>query len=364
MKTISQPIVDLSQCPQLLASMRQSSAIGIDTEFTRIKTYNPIPQLLQIATDEMVAVVDVAQCADLSALAALLREYQRDVVIHSTFQDMEILHLLQALPASIFDTQVAAQLCGLEHMSYRKLLDVLLGVKITKEMTRSDWNQRPLSDSQLGYALDDVRYLLPLYRKLSRQVESMQRTAWMREEQELLKQSFADSLSPDHAWIGFKGAERLSAADQHRVQALLFWREKRAQRLDRPRRWIMKDQHILQLVQSKPKTRAQLARLLALRPAKRRDWLDTVLTIVNSRPMPQANARLWQSAQRMTREQTRQTDLLYAKLIGLAQQLGVSETLLCSRSDCKAIVRGVGSSRLNRGWRREISRELIAKLES
>ncbi len=364
MQTISQPIVDLPQCPQLLDAMCQSSAIAIDTEFTRINTYNPIPQLLQIATDDVIAVVDVAQCPDLSALAAMLREYRRDVVIHSAFQDMEILHLLQAMPQRIFDTQVAAQLCGLEHMSYRKLLDVLLGVKIAKDMSRSDWSRRPVSGAQLAYALDDVQYLLPAYQKLMQQVEFLQRGAWMREEQEQLRQSFADSLSLDSAWIGFKGAERLAAADQHRVRALLLWREKRARHHDRPRRWIMKDQHILQAVQSKPKTRAQLAQMLRLRPAKKRSWLDTVLAIIHSNSVPPPNARIWQARARMTSAQTQQANLLHAKLNGLAQQLSVSETLLCSRSDCRAIVRGVGSSRLCRGWRREISQELIAEFES
>ena len=362
MKIVKQPIDDPTQFAELCDSIQTSSVIGIDTEFTRVKTYNSIPQILQIATDDLIVCVDVAKCSDISDLARQLRTYRHDVVIHSAFQDLEVLHLLNALPKRIFDTQVAAQMCGCENMSYHNLVNQILGVHLDNAMTRSDWEQRPLSAVQIDYALDDVRYLLSMYWKLVEQIRELERTEWMEEEKILLKDRFTESLKSNNAWISFGHANNLPLPDQHRVRDLLLWRERRAQKANRPRRWIMKDHHVIQIVTKKPKTRNEIAKIMGIRSLKNKDWMDAVLRIANSDVDPEVTEPVWKPTTRLTNVEKKLVEELHSQVCNLAQQQGISAQLLYSKSDCRQIVRGNNIHDKFSGWRHDITKEIIAEL--
>ena len=161
----------LIQTPQALErlceNLRHESVIALDTEFAREHSYFPHLGLVQIASGDHIACIDPLAVDIGPALSPLLLDTSVLKIFHACMQDIEVIwHTLGVLPSPIHDTQLAAALMSVEHQtSYANLVEQELGTKLAKTETRTDWLRRPLSPAQIEYAADDVRYLIPLYRK-------------------------------------------------------------------------------------------------------------------------------------------------------------------------------------------------------
>ena len=247
---------------------RQSEAayVAVDTEFMRDKTYWPQLCLVQIAGPAEAAAVDpLAPGMDLAPLFRLMAEPRVLKVFHAARQDIEIfVNLAGAVPTPLFDTQVAAMVCGFgDAVSYETLASRLAGAHIDKSSRFTDWAHRPLTERQLQYALSDVVPLRKVYEKLAQRLERSGRAAWLAEEMEVLTDPATYRLDPDEAWRRIKvrtGNRRLLAL----VRELAAWRERAAQQRDLPRNRVVRDEAILEIAAHAPTAATELARTRGL----------------------------------------------------------------------------------------------------
>ena len=242
---------------------RQAKAdyVAVDTEFMRDSTYWPKLCLAQVAgPDEAAAIDTLASGIDLGPLFDLMKNRKVLKVFHSARQDMEIFALLMdRLPEPIFDTQVAAMVCGFgESVGYDTLARKLTGTRIDKSTRFADWARRPLRKRQVDYALSDVIHLRPVYEKLARRLEKTDRTAWLDEEMAVLTNPQTYRLDPETAW------QRLKTRSSDRrylavLRALAAWREHEAQRRDVPRNRVIRDEQLFDIAAHRPTTPEEVA---------------------------------------------------------------------------------------------------------
>jgi ribonuclease D len=236
--------------------------ITVDTEFMRDKTFWPILCLVQLAGgDEAVAIDPLAPGIDLAPLLALMANERVLKVFHAARQDIEIFfHMGGTVPHPLFDTQVAAMVCGFgDSVSYETLAGKLAGARIDKSSRFTDWAHRPLTDRQVEYALADVTHLRRVYEKLRASLERSGRGPWLDEEMEILTDPAIYRLDPAEAWRRFKprsGNRRFLAV----LRELAAWRETAAQQRDLPRSRIIRDESILEIAAHAPTSVAELSR--------------------------------------------------------------------------------------------------------
>lgn len=249
--------------------MQHESFIAIDTEFMREKTYYPQLCLVQIAGEKESAAIDpLAPDIDLAALDALLLNEQVLKVFHACKQDMEIFyHRMHALPHPIFDTQVAAMVCGYgESIGYESLVGKVLGLSVDKSSRFTDWSHRPLSDNQITYALNDVLHLYKIYIALAQELAHRGRKEWIMEEMQSMLDPENYDADPDEAWqkIRLRNASPRYLA---LTQAAARWREitARAQNIPRPR--IMKDEIVAEIAHAKPRNFSALRSIRGFHPS-------------------------------------------------------------------------------------------------
>ena len=259
-------IADSAELAAFCDSQASAGFLAIDTEFLRDTTYWPKLCLVQIgAADRSVAIDTLAEGIDLAPLGRLMADTSVLKVFHSARQDMEIFfHLFGALPAPIFDTQVAAMVCGFgESVSYDRLVSQVVGKPLDKASRFADWSHRPLTQRQLDYALADVIYLRPIYERLSGELEKSGRAAWLSEEMAVLTTPETYELDPEEAWRRLK-----SRSNDRRflavLKALAAWREVEAQRRDVPRNRIVRDEQLLDIAAHTPQDAKALARTRGL----------------------------------------------------------------------------------------------------
>lgn len=259
-------IDDPAELSRRLASC--NGRVGLDTEFIRERTYWPQLALVQVSTGDEILLADMRVPGMTEALAPLLRDEATTKVMHSASEDLVALqHACGCVPRPLFDTQVAAALCGIgAGIGYQRLVADLLGIAVDKGETRSDWMRRPLSPQQLDYAADDVRHLFALHDRLDAQLETLGRGGWLREDCARLVDA-ADAANDD-AWphLTLRAAQFLDADAQRRLLRLLRWRETQARDSDRPRNWIMDGELAVVLAKNPPLDAAALRRLLESRP--------------------------------------------------------------------------------------------------
>jgi ribonuclease D len=247
---------------------RQSGAdfVTVDTEFLRDKTYWPQLCLVQIAGPTEAVVIDaLAPGLDLAPLSAMMVDQSLLKVFHAARQDIEIFfHLTGTVPGPVFDTQVAAMVCGFgDAVSYETLATKLANARIDKSSRFTDWAQRPLTARQLEYALADVTYLRIAYTKLRAQLDKSGRASWLDEEMAELTHPGTYRLDPAESWKRLKtrgGNRRFMAI----LRELAAWREVAAQQRDIPRGRILRDEAVLEIASHAPRTIDDLARIRGL----------------------------------------------------------------------------------------------------
>ncbi|MCO4747110.1 MAG: ribonuclease D [Proteobacteria bacterium] len=248
-------------------SLRGVPYIAVDTEFMREKSYYAKLCLVQVAHGEHVAAIDpLAPDIDLAPLGRLLNDPSIVKVLHSAVQDLEIFLLKTgSVPAPVFDTQIAAAVCGLgDQPGYAKLVASMLNVEIDKSSQMTDWSLRPLSDRQLHYALGDVTHLCKVYDKLVARLEAEGRLDWVSEEMLSLTNPERYGVTPSEAWrrIKLRRPKRKTLAV---LQALAQWREEEAMHHDVPRGWVARDDALVEIAQNLPRSADELARVRSMK---------------------------------------------------------------------------------------------------
>ena len=337
--------------------------LAMDTEFMRESTYYPILCLIQIATDEVSACIDVLSLDHIDPLLELLRQDSQLKIFHSCRQDLEVLYAeYQFLPQPLFDTQVAASILGLnEQISYAELVAQKSSVHLAKTESRTDWKRRPLSDAQIDYALDDVIHLGPLYKKLESDLGIKKRTAWLAEECEKLLFPSNYFVAPEEAWKQVKGIGKLSAKQFYYLREIAHWREQTAQTKNLPRRWILSDPAILEACQLKDFSDESISQCLQQQAPKSMRHSNNISGILQQAiPADIVNNLQEPTDNRLSKEQRALIKMLMEFTRSRADQINTSASLLANRKSLVDLVLGK-QSRVDSGWRKsQIGDELAS----
>ena len=224
--------------------------IAMDTEFMRESTYYPKLALIQIANNDDSWVIDPLTITQWQPFITILQDVSMVKVFHACMEDLEVLlHHLGCLASPLFDTQIAATIFSVgEQMGYARLVEQQFGEQLSKSATRSDWLQRPLTQQQLIYAVDDVAWLLPLYQQFQ-QMGGESPELWKQClhncEQQLIKAQQPKIHDMLHKKIANR--KKLSIHQEYLLQQMCIWREHEAQQSDAPKGWVIKDKHLLKL---------------------------------------------------------------------------------------------------------------------
>jgi ribonuclease D len=254
----------------------------------------------------------------------------------------------------VFDTQIAAALAGMPaQIGYGELVKRLLGVELAKSHTRTDWSRRPLSIEQVEYALDDVRYLLPLKSQLEEQLERLGRLAWLGEELAGLGDAQMFTVDPEDAWQRLKGLRGLDSGRMRLVRALAGWRERRAIERNRPRGWILDDTSLREIVMRVPRTVDQLQAIPEMSPGVVKHCAEEILGMVVAAEVPDPPPAI-PARGRPSPEQTALVKKLGALNQTIAQGLGLSPEVLATRRDIEQLAEGGREVAMLQGWRREV----------
>jgi len=340
---------------QFCAQIKESPFIAVDTEFVRERTYYPQLALIQISNGEVIACIDPLAIDDLSPLKALFADQNTTKVFHAASQDLEIFfHLFGELPTPVYDTQTAATLQGLgDQIGYAALVQEMLDVELDKSHSRTDWLQRPLSDKQISYAEDDVRYLAQLYPMQQQQLQAQGRLEWLDDDFKLMTDPDCYRPNPASAWLRIKGLNKLRGVQLAILEKLGAWREERAMEKDQPRRRIAADEVLLDIARLRPKNIQALGKIREIPESLVHKQGEALLACVSeAEAMPKEAWPKLHLPARLSNEQEALVDALQAIIKLCAHKYQISITTLTSHKDLEALVRGEREIPILQGWRR------------
>jgi ribonuclease D len=326
----------------------------IDTEFIRESTYYPELALIQIGCGRHFACIDPLAISDFAPLAHLLVKESLLKVFHSPSQDLEILYQkFGEVPCPVFDTQLAAAVLGYsQQISYADLVAQVTGVLLEKKHTRANWTRRPLSQDELDYAMDDVRYLVAVYEELKAKLESGRRYSWIEKDLRAMSNPENYEVDKTRLWKRLKGVLKLKGEKLQIASDLCRWREDLAQRQNRPRRWIAKDDTIIEIARQQPRDIEALSQIPELSDKTVKQHGDRLLEIVAS--AAEVDAAKWpchDKSGNLDRQQAALGDCLMALCRGIAEQNEIAVATLATRKDIDSLILNPKSSRLTQGWR-------------
>ena len=344
------------------AQAAEAPYVTVDTEFLRERTYFAQLCLVQMALpgedDSGAVLVDpLADGISLEPLYELMRAPGVVKVFHAARQDLEIFHVDgDVVPTPLFDTQVAAMVCGFgDQVGYETLVRKIARAPLDKSSRFTDWSRRPLSDAQKVYALADVTHLRQIYEYLKRELDRTGRTAWLEEELSALTDASAYVVDPSEAWKRLKlrtnSGKTLAIAQQ-----LAAFRETYAQERNVPRSRVIKDDALMELASTKPRSLNDLAKSrLLLRDARKGDVADGLIAAVQRGidTPPDRYPKIPDGRDRSNLNSAL-ADLLRVLLKAKAEEAGVAAKLIASSSDLDDIASGAHDGLWATGWRREV----------
>jgi ribonuclease D len=341
------------------ARLRGAPFIAIDTEFMREQTFWPRLCLIQIAAGETELLIDsLAPGLDLAPFFELMVSERVLKVFHSARQDIEIVHhLAGVIPHPIFDTQVAAMVCGFgEAVSYAMLVKRLLNRNLDKTSRFTDWSRRPLSERQLTYALGDVTYLRDLYPTLKAQLDKSERATWLNEEMAVLTDPATYELHPEHAWKRLKMRTK-TPKSLAVLMELAAWREREAQTQDVPRARILKDEALYDIASQAPRTIDDLGSLRTLHNGFARSMRGRAVLEAVGRGLERDPKSIppIERGEPMPPEAQAVVDLLRVLLKARAGSHGVAPKLIATSDELEEIASSDGvDAPVLRGWRKKL----------
>lgn len=366
------PAVMVTAQPQLdevLAEVRACGRMGLDTEFLREKTYFAKLCLAQVSTTERVFLLDPTRGLDVAKLSDLLADPAIEVVVHAGWQDLQLFYQRTgSVPANVFDVQLAAGFAGLSaSLNYGRLVQELLDVELEKGEAYTDWCRRPLTEKQLRYAADDVRYLLPAADKLKAKLATLGRTSWLAEEMRWLETDEAYQAD-EEVWRKVAGQGTLTPRAAAVLRELAHWREDLAAQRDLPRGWLIKDVTLLEIARRSPSSIGDLKSIRGIDPREAERSGPGILAAIKKGheapavKRPPVPNKTVQTRARMI------AGLADAVLRARAEEAGIAPELVANRSDLDGLLFGVLSghsapdNRLLQGWRRDVAGDAIVAL--
>ncbi len=347
---------------------RSARVLAVDTEFLREKTYYPKLCLVQLSADDEVAVVDPFAVGSLDPLIPLFSDPAIVKVFHAGRQDLEIiLHETGMLPAPVFDTQVAAALLGhTQQIGLASLVHAELGVQLRKTDSFTDWSCRPLSESQMRYAAEDVVHLPKLYAKMKGKLESLGRLDWLRHDFKELSDEGLYRVDERERYRRLKRSNQLSRRQLAAAREMAAWREIQAQTRNIPRKWVLTDEQIVEACKREPRSIDDLYMVRGMREKLPVPDARTLVKLVASALDSPPDA--WPEPDRPGKSERNvdfQIDLMTALVRLRAKENGIAVPTLASHDDLAKVARGYRDDvELLRGWRRTIvGEELLDLLE-
>jgi len=354
------PIESTEELSAACARLAHHPFITIDTEFIRETTFWPELCLVQVAsTDEAVLIDPLAKGIDLAPLFNLLADKNVLKVFHAARQDIEIFYKLTGkVPEPVFDTQVAAMVCGFgDAIAYDQLVKRISGAHIDKSSRFTDWRQRPLSDRQLSYALADVTHLRDVYADLHERLKSENREHWVAEEMGVLTAPETYDLKPEDAWTRLKLRVR-KPVELQILKNIAAWREREARSRNQPRRRILKDDAIYEIAQQQPQTPEALARLRSLNKGIERSSIAAPLVraVTDALEMDKDDLPAIPRPPASPEGTSAAVDLLRVLLKLAAEEHSVAQKIIATTDDLEQIAIHGDQADIAalKGWRREV----------
>lgn len=351
----------------LCTRLARHDHVTVDTEFMRETTYYPKLCLIQIAATDEAAIIDpLADDIDLAPFFALMGNESVLKIFHSARQDLEIIWMLgRLIPKPLFDTQIAAMVCGYgDQVSYEQLANDLAKARVDKSSRFTDWSRRPLSQAQLDYALSDVTYLRDVYAALRADLDANGRGAWLEEEMAILASPATYEVAPEDIWKRHAGRVR-KAREIGVLMELAAWREREARLRDVPRSRVLKDDVMIDICVSAPKSADALAQLRSIPKGFERSKAGTdILEAVarglerdpKSIPTPQRDRHRPAGGATL--------DLLKVLLKAVCENEKVAPKILASVDDLEEIAADdMADVPALRGWRRQLYGDLALSLK-
>lgn len=363
----------ISQEPEfqeLLAHLRTQGAFAYDSEFIGEMSYYPKLCVVQVATRERVALVDGLAQLDLRPFWELVADPAIEKVVHAGQQDLEpVFRAVDRAPANIFDTQIAAGFVGLAYPSgLSKLVKELVGVHLGKGLTFTHWDQRPLSNVQLRYAADDVRYLPALREAIGKRLAQAGHVQWAQEECEALCDPALYHLDPSMDYMRLRGASSLTPQGAAVLRELYVWREEAAKRADTPPRSYLKDEILIDLARRPIRSLADLDRVRGLpRPVEEGEGSRILEATQRGHAVPAGDRPIPISTEESPAERF-SVDALFAVIQAHCAGQDLDPALVCSRRDVAEIVRAedfdaaLRHGKLMKGWRKQAVGDLLGRM--
>jgi ribonuclease D len=367
---LTQTLTTTDALAAFCARAKDAPYVTVDTEFLRERTYFAQLCLVQMALPgkddgDAVLIDPLAEGISLDPLYDLFRAEGVVKVFHAARQDLEIFHVEgDVVPAPLFDTQVAAMVCGFgEQVGYETLVRRIANAPLDKSSRFTDWSRRPLSDAQKTYALADVTHLRQIYEHLQERLASSGRSHWMEEELGALTDASSYVVEPGEAWRRLKlrnASPKLLAI----ARELAAFRERMAQERNIPRNRILKDDALMELVSTKPKSLSDLGKSrLLLREARKGAIAEGLVEAVKrGLEVPQADWPRLPKGRDRSALNPALADLLRVLLKAKSEEAGVASKLIASSSDLDDIASGQRDGIWSRGWRREVFGEAALQL--
>ena len=354
----------------LCERLRESDRLALDTEFMGEDTYAPRLEIIQVATDDLIAIVDRRAVPALGGFLELLTDPNILKIVHAGRQDLEIFSVEGGAISPVFDTQVAAAMVGYgTQIGYGQLVLQVVGVSLDKTETFTNWAQRPLTAEQLDYAHEDVRYLFALHAHLRDRLKALGRVEWAEEEfQRLQAVSGEEARDPQLRYQRIRGWEGLRPRARGVLRELAVWREHEARKRDRPRGRVLRDDVLLEIARRGPTTLEGLRSLRGLQPSQVDKYGESLVTAIQrglsipERELPRAEKR-----KRVDPESAGLADLLGTALKVRAIEASISPQLLASSAELEvfALERGRGEAEklpILQGWRRALAGEHLREV--
>ena len=350
---------------------RSAGRFGLDTEFLRERTFRARLCLVQLATPDNIYLFDPLKDIDLSPVAKLLADPAVQVVVHAGRQDFELfVERFGTVPSNVFDIQIAAGFAGFgASLPYGRLVEEAAGGRVRKGEAYTDWCRRPLTEAQLTYAADDVRYLLPVVDALQTRLESLGRFGWIREEMSVLESPETYSSDAAEAWRRVSGRGVLTGRQTALLKEVAQWREQVAERRDTPRGWVVKDPTLVEIARRAPSDVEGLKGIRGLNAKEaERSGKDILAAVERGHsapaiPAPQGPPRSAIARVRMV------SGLADAILRARCEAAGIASELVATRADLEALLADAlagapapENHRLLRGWRADLVGKAVVDL--
>jgi ribonuclease D len=348
-----------------------SGSIGLDTEFLRERTYRARLCLVQIADAEQVWLIDPLTDVDLSGLARLIPDPKIEILVHAGRQDFELFFdRFEQPPRNVYDVQIAAGFAGFgASLPYGRLVESVLGVAIAKGESYTEWCRRPLTQEQLTYAADDVRFLPAVATRLKERIESLGRTAWVAEEMQALEDPTLYSVAPGDAWRKVTGRGALSGRQMGVLVAVTRWREEVAAERDIPRGWVVKDPTLIEIARRAPTDKPALGRIRGLH-SKEVDRSGRAILAAVQQGLKSEVAPSAPPPPRDVLARARMLSGLADALVrARCEQAEIATELVATRGELEAVLTDAARGepeesrhRLLRGWRRDLAGAAVLEL--